>query len=216
MTEGEAVRRAFALAMRTLRQRAGLTQEHLASEGLTRSHVSDLETGRRDPRLSTLVLVARILGISVTKLTAEMERNLERLEVESPRWVLIEEAIKRLRDFMDQSSSMKWLTDTRQGALYCNRPLRDYVGVEHQLAGLAWQELFHPDDLQNYLANSEKKFASREPYLVRYRMRGADGKYKSMLQQAVPQFTPKGIFIGYLGTIIEDPDPEKIATSAVP
>lgn len=71
--------------MRTLRQRAGMSQERMVAEGLTRSHVSDLERGHRDPRLSTLFLISRILKIPVAMLVAEIERNYARLTEENPK-----------------------------------------------------------------------------------------------------------------------------------
>ena len=55
----------FGRALRTARIRRGLSQEQLAdAAGLHRTHISLLERGLREPRLGTLVLLSRCLGVS--------------------------------------------------------------------------------------------------------------------------------------------------------
>jgi len=65
----------FAGNLRKLREAAGLTQQGLAdlAEGLHRTEVSLLERGGREPRLWTLVLLARALGVSVARLLRGVE-----------------------------------------------------------------------------------------------------------------------------------------------
>ena len=61
----------FAANLRRQRLAKGLSQEQLAEKtGLHPSEVSRLERAVRDPRLSTIVKVARGLGVSVAKLVA--------------------------------------------------------------------------------------------------------------------------------------------------
>lgn len=79
MTEQEALRRAFGAAMRVLRRQAGYSQEKLALEGFARSHVSDLERGLRDPRLSTVWQICEILNAPLTSFAHEVERNYDSL-----------------------------------------------------------------------------------------------------------------------------------------
>lgn len=70
---------AFAIAIRRRRIRRGLSQEQLAHEGIARSHVSDLERGLVDPKLSTIIQLSRILEVRPSVLVAEVERNLSKL-----------------------------------------------------------------------------------------------------------------------------------------
>ena len=59
----------FAENLRRERERAGLSQEALGFAcKVHRTEVSLLERGARDPRLSTVVRLARGLGVSVTAL----------------------------------------------------------------------------------------------------------------------------------------------------
>lgn len=62
-------RRQFADNLRSLRKRRGLSQEALGDvAGIHRTEVSLLERSGRDPRLSTLVRLARALGVPVSRL----------------------------------------------------------------------------------------------------------------------------------------------------
>jgi transcriptional regulator with XRE-family HTH domain len=61
----EPVRKQFAANLRGHRQRAGLSQEALAEAcDLHRTEISLLERCKRSPRLETLVILARGLGLS--------------------------------------------------------------------------------------------------------------------------------------------------------
>lgn len=62
-------RELFAANMRRERQRLNLSQEALGYRcDLNTSEISRLERSRRDPRLATIVKVARALGVPPAKL----------------------------------------------------------------------------------------------------------------------------------------------------
>jgi len=55
----------FAANLRRTRERAGISQEELASRcGLHRTEISFLERAQREPRLSTIVKLAKALDVS--------------------------------------------------------------------------------------------------------------------------------------------------------
>jgi transcriptional regulator with XRE-family HTH domain len=59
----------FAANLAAQRKRVGISQEELASlAGLHRTQISLLETGKREPRLETMVKLAGGLGIPVATL----------------------------------------------------------------------------------------------------------------------------------------------------
>ena len=63
------VQKEFGRRVRGLRQAAGLSQEELAFRAkLTRTYLSQIETGSRDPSLSTLARLARGLAVSLPEL----------------------------------------------------------------------------------------------------------------------------------------------------
>ena len=64
----------FARNLRERRRRAGLSQERLAFDaGLHRTEVSLLERAEREPRLTTIVRLARGLGCSPSALLDGIE-----------------------------------------------------------------------------------------------------------------------------------------------
>ncbi|HTK89509.1 MAG TPA: helix-turn-helix transcriptional regulator [Verrucomicrobiae bacterium] len=59
----------FAVRLRTIRTRRGMTQEALATKvGVSRAYLARLEMGRHDPPLSRLRKLAKALGASVAEL----------------------------------------------------------------------------------------------------------------------------------------------------
>jgi transcriptional regulator with XRE-family HTH domain len=61
----EPVRKQFAANLRQQRERAGLSQEALADAcNLHRTEISLLERCKRSPRLETIVILSRGLGLS--------------------------------------------------------------------------------------------------------------------------------------------------------
>jgi transcriptional regulator with XRE-family HTH domain len=61
----EPVRKQFAANLRQQRERAGLSQEALADKcDLHRTEISLLERCKRSPRLETIVILSRGLGLS--------------------------------------------------------------------------------------------------------------------------------------------------------
>jgi transcriptional regulator with XRE-family HTH domain len=65
----------FSANLRRLRERAGLSQEALAEKagGLHRTEISLLERGAREPRLSTVILLARALNVKVATLLRDVD-----------------------------------------------------------------------------------------------------------------------------------------------
>jgi len=63
------VRRALAVAIRELRARRGLTQEHLSDvAGRSRGFVSELESGRRGASFEGVVALAQALDVPMEEL----------------------------------------------------------------------------------------------------------------------------------------------------
>jgi len=57
--------RAFAANLARLRAAAGLTQDQLAAKsGVSQSHISALEKGTWEPRLSTILALAKAFGVA--------------------------------------------------------------------------------------------------------------------------------------------------------
>lgn len=74
----EAILIQFGTAVRRLRREQNISQEQLADMCcLHRTYISDVELGKRNVSLENIEKMASALGISITKLFAEVENNNE-------------------------------------------------------------------------------------------------------------------------------------------
>jgi transcriptional regulator with XRE-family HTH domain len=65
----ETVLERLAMKLKALRKERGWKQPDLAKKaGLSPGYIARLETGRHDPKLSTLLKLAKALGVPVTEL----------------------------------------------------------------------------------------------------------------------------------------------------
>jgi PAS domain S-box-containing protein len=209
----ECLHQALSETLRELRERrpGKPSQEALADEiGMDRSYWGDLERGERSLTLYNLWRIAQALRVSPSRLVLDIDRRYRELcapREKTPGPKFFKAELKKLRAFMDQAPSMKWFADRDQKNAYCNPPLLEFMGCTlEQVAGAGWRNFVHPADLERYEAVSAKPYARREPYVAQYRIRRASGEYVWMAQQAVPQFTAKGVFLGFLGIMIPIPD----------
>ena len=72
-------KRAFALALRRLRRKKGLTQTQLADRaGYHRNLVSLVERGEANPSLITIFDMATTLGVTASEIVRAVERMMDR------------------------------------------------------------------------------------------------------------------------------------------
>ena len=70
----EEAQRAFGQALRTERDKTGLSQEELAAQaGLDRSYVGSVERGERNVSLVNIIKLARALNVSPAKLFSNFD-----------------------------------------------------------------------------------------------------------------------------------------------
>ncbi|MEQ1788922.1 MAG: helix-turn-helix transcriptional regulator [Rickettsiales bacterium] len=83
--------------LKTARQSLGMKQFELGKKlGLPQSHISKIESGQNDPRLSTIEDMARILEHELMIIPRQMIPHINALlrggETKKPRWTLDDEA----------------------------------------------------------------------------------------------------------------------------
>lgn len=72
-------RKAFGVVIGRMRIQKGMTQERLSGlAGIARSHLAELENGRKTVRLSTLWNIACALGLKPSELVRLVEAETER------------------------------------------------------------------------------------------------------------------------------------------
>ena len=81
--------------------------------------------------------------------------------------------------------------------------------TSEQELGDGWAEGVHPADLDACLAVYNTAFDNRETFQMEYRLRGADGEYRWILDNGSPRFTREGTFAGFIGSAIDITDSKR-------
>jgi len=144
----------------------------------------------------------------VAKRTEQLHRTVEQLQQEIADRLQAEHALReseqRFRVMADNAPVMIATTDATQHANFFNKVWLDFTGrtMEQEL-GDGWITSVHPDDIENCLGGLSKSFAGRTECNLEYRLRRADGEYRSLLCKGVPLFQPDGKFAGYIGSMTD-------------
>ncbi|MBY0336667.1 MAG: PAS domain S-box protein [Acetobacteraceae bacterium] len=119
----------------------------------------------------------------------------------------LRESEARFRNMADNAPVMMWVTDADGRCVYLNRLWHEFTGqTAEEAAGLGWLDATHPEDR----ARTGKAFATanaaREAFRLEYRLRRADGAYRWAIDAASPRFDAEGVFMGYVGSVIDIQD----------
>ncbi len=117
---------------------------------------------------------------------------------------LLEESEQRFRLMADATPVMIWMAGSDRVCNYFNCVWLEFTGcsIEQQL-GNGWTQRLHPEDKQKRQTTYSTAFDTREKFQVEYRLRRADGEYRWVLDTGVPRFTPRGRFVGYVGSCVD-------------
>lgn len=116
----------------------------------------------------------------------------------------LSESEQRFRRMADTAPVMIFNSDANRYATFFNKVWLDFTGrALDQELGLGWTASVHPDDLESCLAGVAASYAARKECILEYRLRRADGEYRSMLCKGVPRFEPDGAFAGYIGSLVD-------------
>ena len=69
-----------------------------------------------------------------------------------------------------------------------------------QEANGGWVEALHPDDQAACLTAYRRAFEAREPFVLEYRLRAADGSYHWIADHGAPIHDADRVFTGYVGS----------------
>src|SRR5687767_4835913 len=101
----------------------------------------------------------------------------------------------RFQALADALPVLIWITGTDGGCTFVNRRWLDFTGRQlDQELGAGWTESIHPDDVDRCRAEFQAALDRREPFEMEYRLRRADGAWRSILARGVPMHGARGEF----------------------
>src|SRR5262245_23504119 len=117
----------------------------------------------------------------------------------------------RLHAFADAMPAMLWISGPDKLCTWFNKSWLNFIGSRmEQEQGNGWVKNVHRDDQVSCVKAYDRAFDARLPFTRSYRLRRHDGEYRWVLDQALPQFTPTGDFIGYMGCCIDITEQKRI------
>lgn len=111
---------------------------------------------------------------------------------------------ERFLTMADTAPVMIWLSDENDKITYVNNCWTDFTGI--RFAGLSdndWNILIHPADLPGVFEQFEKGSRDKTPLSMVYRLQHHTGEYRWVLANAVPRYSDKGDFAGYMGSVVD-------------
>jgi diguanylate cyclase (GGDEF)-like protein/PAS domain S-box-containing protein len=114
---------------------------------------------------------------------------------------LAQESELYFRNMAEAIPEIIWTASPQGEEDYFNQKCFDYTGKTiEQLRGSAWEQIVHPDDLENCLSEWQKALRTGQSYDVEYRLLGKDGTYQWFVGRANPIRNAKGEIIKWFGT----------------
>lgn len=111
---------------------------------------------------------------------------------------------EQFRTIADTAPLMIWVTGVDKGCTFVNKGWRTFSGrTLEQTLGAGWTAAVHPTDLDSSLETYTAAFEARRTFQAQFRKRRADGEYRWVLANGVPNFAPDGEFTGYVGTCVD-------------
>jgi two-component system sensor kinase FixL len=119
-------------------------------------------------------------------------------------WEQLQETNERFRTVADSAPVMIWMSGTDKLCHFFNKPWLEFTGRPlEQEVGNGWTEGVHPADLEGCLKIYVEAFDVRKPFVMQYRLRRHDGKYRWITDHGVPRYDARGNFAGYVGSCVD-------------
>jgi PAS domain S-box-containing protein len=99
-----------------------------------------------------------------------------------------------------------WMATEDEENSFINRPLREFLGTGQHSLSKAWSDYVHPEDADRSRANFLQCLAARRGYTHEFRIRRFDGQYRWVISEALPRYSPEGVFLGLAGSMLDVTD----------
>lgn len=105
---------------------------------------------------------------------------------------------------LNNESLMLWMADENGHDTFINKAWMDYTGCSmDECLGYGWQNIIHPDDVQNHLECYKKAFSKREKFKHVSRVKNASGEYRWVESVGSPLAAESKGFLEYMGLYVD-------------
>jgi len=119
----------------------------------------------------------------------------------------VEERRQALRAVADAAPVLLWTSDEHGQRTFASAAFTRFAGVGFDaLRGEGWKSLVHPDDRARATHVLDASVAQRSAYETFYRFRRRDGRWRWLLDRAVPRARDDGAFSGFIGSCTDVTD----------
>ena len=113
----------------------------------------------------------------------------------------------RFRQLADTAPVMIWIADTNMLCTFFNQRVLEFTGRRvEELLGDGWAACVHEEDYPKCLAAYTAGYERKEPFILEYRLRRADGEFRWVYDTGSPRFSSSGEFLGYIGSAVDITD----------
>lgn len=116
----------------------------------------------------------------------------------------VRESEERFRMLADAAPLLIWVSDPNAEVEFFSAGWRNYTGrLNDEDLGRGWEQVIHPDDVQENIEVFTRATREQTAYSTRYRLRRHDGVYRWVMEYGAPRFSPDGEFLGLIGACID-------------
>ena len=119
---------------------------------------------------------------------------------------------RKLQELIETIPTGAWIARPDKSNEFVNQRWVEYTGLSaNDTAGLGWQSVVHPEDLERHMEKFRASLASGEPFEdeVRFR-RSAGGEYRWFLSRGVPLRDKHGNILKWYGTVTDIEDRKRV------
>jgi len=142
----------------------------------------------------------RLVAVTFTDITAHRQEQAKRARFEEA----LRESEVRFRTVADAAPAILWVTESDGRCSYLSRGWYAFTGhAEQDALGFGWLGAVHPEEREQAGAAFAAANARREPFELEHRLRRHDGEYRWVIDAGRPRFDERGVFEGYVGSVID-------------
>ncbi|MCC6143210.1 MAG: response regulator [Candidatus Hydrogenedentes bacterium] len=117
------------------------------------------------------------------------------------------ESEERFRTMADNAPVMIYMADASGDYVYVSRQWMEFTGRRFEDGrGRGWFESIHDEDRPRVRQTLKDAVGSHEGFRLDYRILRHDGVYRWMIDTATSRFSSRGMFLGYIGSIVDITD----------